>query len=71
MGTFDDLIYNDVEPIIRYLMNLIPIKDNDINEIIILNIFKEVGRTDLLKYISFVDDKNNKISGNDLLNKYE
>lgn len=70
MGTFDDLIYNDVEPIIRYLMNLIPVKNNDINEIIILNIFKEVGRVDLLQYISFVDDRNNTITGTDLLNKY-
>lgn len=67
LATFDDLIYNDCEPIIRYMMSLM--STNDSKEL--LNIFKSAKRLDLLKYLTVENDKGEIISGKELLSRGE
>ena len=67
MGTFDDLVYGDVYPIISYLLSLLPNSENGIEDKLILELFKKVNRLDLLKYFDAYNENGEKINGQDLL----
>jgi Fe-S-cluster containining protein len=66
MGTFDDLIYKDYYPIIRYLFSLLPRETGGIESAYVLELLKQVNRLDLLNYIIAEDTNGNKIEGTDL-----
>lgn len=68
MATFDDLIYKDYEPILRFILNLLPNNIDRIDDSIVLALFKNVGRLDLLNYFEFYDENNIKHKGTELLN---
>lgn len=63
LATFDDMMYGDFRPILYHIMNLM--KNNSSEEMI--RILRYYKRLDILNYISITNDKNETISGNDLL----
>ena len=71
LATFDDLIYEDVYPILAYILDMIPKTNGGIEGCILVDILRKVNRLDLLKYFDAYDDRGKKISGIDLLNNNE
>lgn len=67
VATFDDLIYGDCEPIIRYLISVMN-NPNDTNELIY--ILKKVNRLDLLDRMKLYDENDNLITKESILNEY-
>lgn len=68
MASFDDLIYNDYEPIIRYVFGLLPIQDGGgIESKHLIALLKHINRLDLLKYIDGFNEKGDRIKGEDML----
>ena len=66
MGTFDDLVFDDYYPILRYLISLLPVNKNGIDSKHLLELFKKVGRLDLLEHINAEDETGKKVSGKEL-----
>lgn len=67
MGTFDDLIYNETYPILSYIFSILPVTDNGVDDRILIDFFKSINRTDLLKYFDAYNENGEKINGQDLL----
>ena len=63
MATFDDLIYNDYVPIIRYLFSMLPTFNGGIQSEMLVALLTHVNRLDLLNYIDGYDENGNKIEG--------
>ena len=69
MATFDDKIYNDYEPILRYIFGIIYDNyDGKIDHNILIKFIQHIHREDLLYYFSAYDENGKKFDGNDLLN---
>ena len=68
MGTFDDLIYDDQYPIIAYLLSLLPY-NNGIESEVLVALFRQANRLDLLEYFDAYNDKGEKVNGKELLNR--
>lgn len=68
MGTFDDLIYDDKYPIIAYLLSLLPY-NNGIESEVLVALFRQANRLDLLEYFDAYNDKGEKVNGKELLNR--
>ena len=66
LASFDDMIYNDYEPILRYVLGLIT-NNNKLDDKVLVGFLMQINRLDLLKYILVEDDNGNKINGTDLL----
>lgn len=68
LATFDDKIYNDYEPILRYVFNIIrDTQKGNVDHKVLLGFLMQVNRLDLLKYISVEDENGKKLNGVDLL----
>lgn len=68
LAAFDDLIYQDYNPIIRYLLNIVyQTTKGKVDSKDIVKTFKYFNRLDLLHYISAEDENGNKINGEDML----
>ena len=68
MASFDDLIYDDYEPILRYIFSLLPIQQGGgVESKHLIAILKQINRLDLLKYIEGFDEKGDCIKGEDML----
>lgn len=69
MGTFDDLIFNDYVPILRYILSMIPNTQKGIDSRYIINMFKHINRLDLLEQFKAIDENGNTINLQNLFNK--
>lgn len=68
MATFDDLIYDDYEPILRYVFSLLPVQEGGgVESKHLIALLKQTNRLDLLKYIEGFDEKGDCIKGEDML----
>lgn len=66
LAALDDLIYDDYNPIIQYIIYSLQTSCKEIDSELIIKGFTLVNRLDLLKYFSCVDDKDNNITGLEL-----
>ena len=71
MATFDDLIYNDYEPILRYVFGILPATENGIDDKMLIALLKEINRLDLLDWFVGYNENGEKLSGRDILNNVE
>jgi len=67
MATFDDMVYGNYEPILRYIFGILPVTDNGIESAIIVELLQQINRLDLLDQFSVYNEKGEKLSGKDLL----
>jgi len=69
MATFDDKVYNNYEPIIRYILGIISQYNNgEIDHRVLIAYIKSMNRLDLLNYFSAYDENGKKYDGTALLN---
>lgn len=67
MATFDDMVYGNYEPILRYIFGILPVTDNGVESAIIVELLQQINRLDLLDQFSVYNEKGEKLSGKDLL----
>ena len=68
MATFDDKVYDDYEPILRYILYSLYEKcGKQLDHSVLVRFLRNVHREDLLNYFSAYDENGNKFNGNDLL----
>ena len=66
MATFDDMIYEDYEPILRYIFSIIIDRCGKVDHRILIEFLGYINRLDLLKHLQAVDEKGNKYEGIEL-----
>ena len=68
LATFDDIIFGDYEPVLRYIFNILYEKQKgNIDHKVLIGFLMQINRLDLLKYISVEDENGKKLNGVDLL----
>lgn len=67
MASFDDVIYKDYAPMIITILSMCKEANGLIDSNKLTFILRQVGRLDLLKYMTAYDTDNNKIDGTDLV----
>lgn len=71
LATFDDMIYNDYGPIIKYLLDMIMSDNGNVDELKFYNVFKSVNRLDILEKMTLCDDNDNTITGKEFIERYK
>lgn len=71
LATFDDMIYDNYEPIIRYLIGLIEPEDKGYDDSLVYNIFKSANRLDLFNHLTLYDNDGNKITGKEFIERFK
>ena len=71
MATFDDLVYDDYEPILRYVLGILPVTEGGVEDRFIIELLKQINRLDLLDWFSGYNEKGEKLSGREILNNVE
>lgn len=74
LATFDDKVYEDYVPIIKYVFNMAyesSIKHNQkgLDSNVLIYALKRINRLDLLNYITAFVEGNKEVKGKDLLNE--
>lgn len=71
IASFDDLIYDDIGPLMTYLLNSyyreLQSKKLQPDTNTLIPYLKNCGREDVIPYMTFYDDSDNTISGKDLV----
>ena len=69
--SFDDLIYDDIKPIMTYLLDSyykeLQSKNLEPDTNTLIPYLKRCGREDVIPYMTFYNDDGNTISGKDLI----
>lgn len=68
LASFDDLIYNDIEPIIRFIMALSMDETNQGDSNKFIKLIEHFNREDLLQYLTITDTDGNEYKGEDIKN---
>lgn len=68
LATFDDLIYNDIEPIIRFIIALSLDETNQLDSKKFIKLLEYFNREDLLQYLTATDTDGNEYKGEDIKN---
>lgn len=67
LATFDDMVYGDYEPILRYLLNLSTDETGGVDHKRLIALIKSVHRLDILNQFKAYDENGKEYSGNELL----
>lgn len=69
MATFDDKVYEDYEPILRYCFSIISdVSGRGIDSKTVVEFLKHINREDILNHITAIDENGNKYSGTEIAN---
>ena len=71
LATFDDLIYKDYTPIIKYLLGMLPVEKEGVNDTNVYLLFKSANRLDLFNYLTMYDENGKEITGKEFVERYE
>lgn len=69
MATFDDLVYNDFTPMIKYIVDVVlsHTNNNGIDSSNLIKLLKRINRLDILSHITVTNDNGEVIDGEELL----
>ena len=68
LASFDDLIYNDIKPLLTYITGLAKDENNNISTELFISLLKHFNRTDILEHMIITTDDNKKLEGKQFLN---
>lgn len=70
LATFDDMIYKDYTPIVKYLIDMVMSENGNVDEVQLYNIFNSVNRLDILERMTLCDNEDNTITGKEFIERY-